>query len=109
MHARPLAGRGPEIVRHPATTVSATCARSIAGWPNGLAHLTLFLPGDAVAQVDVSWLAPLKPREITIAVAARTVVYDDQQSVEKLHTHDKGVRFRPFAAGGGASTIVAAA
>jgi predicted dehydrogenase len=84
-----------------ALAVSATGARPIPGWPHALAHLTLFLPGDAVAQVNVSWLAPVKLRQITIAGSDRMIVYDDQQPVEKLRIHDKGVTLGPAAEGAG--------
>jgi predicted dehydrogenase len=80
--------------------VSATGARPIQGWPHGLAHLTLFLPGDAVAHVNVSWLAPAKLRQITIAGSDGMIVYDDQQPIEKLRIHDKGVTLGPPAEGG---------
>ncbi len=71
--------------------VSATGAGHVEGWPENLAYLTLFLPGGAIAHVNVNWLAPIKLRRTIVGLSGGMIVHDEMQPDAKLRIHDKGV------------------
>jgi predicted dehydrogenase len=56
-----------------------------------VAFLTLTYPGDVLANVHVSWLDPVKVREITAVGDAKMVVWDDLSSFGPIRIFDKGV------------------
>ena len=79
----------------PVTEVSAS-ARSIfqAGVPE-TAFLTLTFGSGTQANVQVSWLAPRKMREMTVVGSQRMVQYDDNASDEPVRLYDRGIEFSP--------------
>jgi predicted dehydrogenase len=58
-----------------------------------VAYVTLFYPGNAVAHVHASWLAPVKIRQVIVGGDKSMVVYDDLSPAEKIRIYDKGVEF----------------
>ena len=44
-----------------------------------------------IAHANVSWLAPVKVRQILIGGSRRMITYDDLQPSEKVKVYDKGV------------------
>ena len=62
------------------------------GHLQNLALITLFLPEDAIAHINVNWLAPVKLRQILIGGSHKMIVYDEMHPSEKLRIYDKGVR-----------------
>lgn len=60
-----------------------------------IAHLTLSLPGGALAHIHVSWLAPVKMRRVTIGGSRRMAVWDDLAVQHELSVHDTGVDLLP--------------
>jgi predicted dehydrogenase len=79
----------------PVVQVSAT-ARSVfqTDIPE-TAFVSLTFEGGAVANIQVSWLAPRKMRQMVIAGSQRMVQYDDTASDEPVRLFDRGMDFRP--------------
>ena len=53
--------------------------------------LTMGFPSGAIAHAHLSWLAPSKLRTMTVIGSQKMVIYDDNQSVEKVKIYDQGV------------------
>jgi predicted dehydrogenase len=75
--------------------VQATASgRSVfqAGVPE-TAFLTLTFEGGAQANVQLSWLAPRKLRQMLIVGSDRMVQYDDSDADESVKVYDRGLEF----------------
>lgn len=77
---------------HP-VAVSASGINHFPGTPENLAFITLFYDSGTIAHTNVSWLAPVKVRQILIGGSKKMIVYDDLQPSEKIKVYDKGVSF----------------
>ena len=77
---------------HP-TAVSASGINHFPGTPENLAYITLFYESGTIAHVNVSWLAPVKVRQILIGGSKKMIAYDDLQPSEKVKIYDKGISF----------------
>jgi predicted dehydrogenase len=53
--------------------------------------LTIYMENNAVAQINVSWVSPVKIRQALIGGTLKMVLYDDNQPSEKIKVYDKGV------------------
>jgi predicted dehydrogenase len=75
-------------------SVSAS-ARSVFqdGVPEA-AFLTLTFESGTMANVQISWLAPRKVREMTIVGSQQMVQYDDTANDESVRVYDRGMDFR---------------
>lgn len=80
-------------LEEPVVQVSAT-ARSIfqPGVPE-TAFLTLTFANDTQANIEISWLAPRKVRQMVIVGSRRMVQYDDTSSDEAIRVYDRGMEF----------------
>jgi predicted dehydrogenase len=56
-----------------------------------IAFVTLKFPSGAVAEVQVSWLSPVKLRRTLVVGSRKMLMYDDTESVEKVKIFDHGV------------------
>jgi predicted dehydrogenase len=77
---------------HPAA-VSASGINHFPGTPENLAYITLYYESETIAHLNVSWLAPVKVRNILIGGDKKMIVYDDLEPSEKIKVYDKGVSF----------------
>jgi predicted dehydrogenase len=77
---------------HP-TAVSASGINHFPGTPENLAYITLFYESGTIAHVNVSWLAPVKVRNILVGGSKKMITYDDLEPSEKVKIYDKGVSF----------------
>ena len=77
---------------HP-VAVSASGINHFPGTPENLAYVTLFYDSGTIAHINVSWLAPVKVRQILIGGSNRMITYDDLEPSEKVKIYDKGVSF----------------
>jgi predicted dehydrogenase len=77
----------------PVTTVAAS-GRSIFqhGVPE-TAFLTLTFDGGVTANIQVSWLAPRKMRQMVIVGSKRMVQYEDMSADEAVRVYDRGLDF----------------
>lgn len=79
--------------------VSCSGTGHFEGGLEDMAHLTLFLPGRAVAHLNVNWLAPVKVRQTLIGGSKRMILYDDLEPSEKVKVYDRGVSMEDAANG----------
>ncbi|MGZ8905426.1 MAG: Gfo/Idh/MocA family protein [Methylobacter sp.] len=73
--------------------VSAVGTNHFPGTPENLAYLTLFYQSGMIAHINVSWLAPVKLRQILIGGSKKMIAYDDLEPSEKIKIYDKGISF----------------
>jgi predicted dehydrogenase len=77
---------------HP-TAVSASGINHFPGTPENLAYITLFYDSGTIAHCNVSWLAPVKVRQILVGGSNKMITYDDLEPSEKIKIYDKGISF----------------
>jgi predicted dehydrogenase len=77
---------------HP-TAVSASGINHFPGTPENLAYITLFYKSGTIAHANVSWLAPVKVRQILLGGSKKMIRYDDLETSEKVKVYDKGISF----------------
>jgi predicted dehydrogenase len=77
---------------HP-VAVSASGVNHFPGTPENLAYISLFYESGTIAHINVSWLAPVKVRNILIGGSKKMITYDDLEPSEKVKIYDKGVSF----------------
>ena len=77
---------------HP-VAVSASGTNHFPGTPENLAYITLFYDSGTIAHTNVSWLAPVKVRQILVGGSKKMITYDDLEPSEKIKVYDKGVSF----------------
>jgi predicted dehydrogenase len=75
---------------HP-VAVSASGTNHFPGTPENLAYVTLFYGSGSIAHINVSWLAPVKVRQILVGGSKKMITYDDLEPSEKVKVYDKGV------------------
>lgn len=73
--------------------VSASGMNHFPGTPENLAYVTLFYESGTIAHINVSWLAPVKVRQILVGGSKKMITYDDLEPSEKIKIYDKGVSF----------------
>jgi predicted dehydrogenase len=56
-----------------------------------VAFVTLRFPSGAVAEVQLSWLSPVKLRRTMVVGSRKMLLYDDTETVEKIKIFDHGV------------------
>jgi predicted dehydrogenase len=77
---------------HP-VAVSAGGINHFPGTPENLAYITMFYDSGTIAHINVSWLAPVKVRQILLGGSKKMITYDDLEPSEKIKIYDKGVSF----------------
>ena len=77
---------------HP-VAVSAGGINHFPGTPENLAYITLFYDSGTIAHTNVSWLAPVKVRQVLLGGSKKMITYDDLEPSEKVKIYDKGISF----------------
>lgn len=80
------------LKEHP-VAVSASGTNHFPGTPENLAYITLFYESGTIAHTNVSWLAPVKVRQILVGGSKKMIIYDDNEPSEKVKIYDKGITF----------------
>ncbi len=75
------------------SAVTASGMNHFPGTPENLAYVTLYYDSGMIAHANVSWLAPVKVRQIMLGGSKKMVTYDDLEPSEKIKIYDKGVSF----------------
>jgi predicted dehydrogenase len=57
------------------------------------AFLTITFDGGVTANVQISWLAPRKVRQMTVVGSRRMIVYEDTSADEAVRVYDRGLDF----------------
>ncbi len=81
------------ILREHPIAVSASGTNHFPGTPENLAYITLFYDSGIIAHTNVSWLAPVKVRQILVGGSKKMIIYNDLEPSEKIKVYDKGVTF----------------
>src|SRR4051794_39555531 len=81
------------LLEQPVVSISAS-ARSVfqSGVPEA-AFLTLTFASGTMANVQISWLAPRKVREMVVVGSQKMVQYDDTANDESVRVYDRGMDF----------------
>lgn len=56
-----------------------------------VAYITVNYPKNVMAHIHISWLSPLKVRQMLIIGTKKMVVYNEDEVAEKIRVYDKGV------------------
>ncbi len=56
-----------------------------------IAYITVTFEDNLIAHFHVSWLSPVKVRQILVGGSKKMIVYDDLEPMEKLRLYDKGI------------------
>ena len=86
-HPLLLAGRGGRAASAP-----PAAAASCPSIPD-VAFINLRFPSGVVAEIQVSWLSPVKLRRTIVVGSQKMLIYDDTENVEKVKIFDHGVDF----------------
>ena len=73
--------------------ISASGMTHFSGSPENMAYVTLFYDSGTIAHSSVSWLSPVKVRQIYLGGSKKMIVYDDLEPSEKIKIYDLGVDF----------------
>ncbi len=73
------------------SAVSASGTNHFPGTPENLAYVTLFYDSGFIAHANVSWLAPVKVRQVLVGGSKKMITYDDLEPSEKIKIYDKGI------------------
>ncbi|MEN9419313.1 MAG: hypothetical protein RI988_2933 [Pseudomonadota bacterium] len=79
------------LLKRTPRAVSANGINHFPGTPENLAYVTLYYDGGTIGHINVSWLAPVKVRQILVGGSRRMITYDDLEPSEKLKVYDRGV------------------
>jgi predicted dehydrogenase len=63
----------------------------VEGGTPDVAFVTMEFPSGTVAEMQLSWLSPVKLRRTMIVGSRKMLLYDDTESVEKVKIYDHGV------------------
>lgn len=72
-------------------TVHATGTSHTASGIEDIAYITLTFDNSLIAHFHVSWLSPVKIRQVLIGGTNQMIVYDDMTPMEKVRIYDKGI------------------
>ena len=76
-----------------ACSVSVTGRGCVVPSIPDVAFMNLRFPSGVVAEIQASWLSPVKLRRTIVVGSRRMLIYDDTESVEKVKVFDHGVDF----------------
>jgi len=76
------------------TSVNVTGRGCIVPSIPDVAFVNLRFPSGVVAEVQVSWLSPVKLRRTIVVGSQKMLIYDDTENVEKVKVFDHGVDFK---------------
>jgi predicted dehydrogenase len=82
-------------LEHPVVEVAASGSSVLRVGVPETAFLTLTFAEGSTANVQISWLAPRKVRQMIVVGSQRMVVYDDTASDEPVRIYDRGMDMLP--------------
>lgn len=72
-------------------SIHATGACHAGNKLEDIAYITVTFEGNLIAHFHVSWLSPVKVRQILVGGTQKMIVYDDLEPMEKIRIYDKGI------------------
>lgn len=94
-----------QLVRERPVAVSASGRAHFPGAPEDAATVWLSYPSGATAQVGVSWISPVRARQVAVTGSRRMAVYRELDPSAPLEIHDKGVEVQADPAHPGGTRI----
>jgi predicted dehydrogenase len=79
------------LINQPPRSVHATGASHTGTGIEDIAYLTLSFDNNIIAHFHVSWLSPVKIRQVSVGGHRKMVVFNDAVQAEKVHVYDKGI------------------
>ena len=79
------------LLAQPPIAVSAIGSCHVGNNLEDIAYLTLEFENNLIAHFHVNWLAPMKIRKTLIGGTKSMIVYDDNETSEKIKIYDKGI------------------
>jgi predicted dehydrogenase len=76
------------------SSVQAMGRSCIANGMPDVAFLNVRYSSGIIAELEVSWLSPVKLRRTVIVGSKKMLMYDDTESVEKVKIYDQGVDYK---------------
>ncbi len=80
-------------LQKPVTQISTSARSVFQDDVPETAFLSIQFEGGTAANVQISWLAPRKMRQMVVVGSKRMVVYDDTASDEAIRVYDRGMDF----------------
>jgi predicted dehydrogenase len=77
-----------------AESVSTTGRGCVVPGIPDVAFINLRFPSGVVAEIQASWLSPVKLRRTIVVGSQKMLIYDDTENVEKVKVFDHGVDYR---------------
>lgn len=71
--------------------VSALGVDPIGAGKPCVGYATILLPNDAIAHIHVSWLSPVKIRNVVIGGSLRHLVWNDTNPAQRISTYERGI------------------
>lgn len=78
-----LLGNKPKLVR--------ATGKSHLNKQEAVAYITASYPKNVMAHIHISWLSPLKVRQMLVIGSKKMIVYNEDEVSEKIRVYDKGV------------------
>lgn len=78
------------LIHEKAEAVVATGERHLNGHED-IAFISIYLPQNIIAHINVNWLSPVKVRTTLIGGQKKMLVWNDLEADEKIKIYDKGV------------------
>jgi predicted dehydrogenase len=72
-------------------SVQATGVSHTSSGLEDIAYITLRFENNLIAHIHVSWLSPVKIRQVLIGGSKKMIQYNDLEPSEKLKVYDKGI------------------
>ena len=72
-------------------SIHATGACHAGNGIEDISYITVTFEENVIAHFNVSWLSPVKVRQILVGGTKKMIVYDDLEPMEKIRIYDKGI------------------
>jgi predicted dehydrogenase len=80
-------------LQRPVVNIAATAQGIFQDGVHETAFLTLTFEGDTTANIQISWLAPRKIREMVVVGSKRMIQYEDTAADDSIRIYDRGLEF----------------
>ena len=86
--------------------VSATGEAYLRHGIQDVAFISLTYPPNILVNIHISWIHPVKTRDVTIVGSKKMVTWDDLNNMEPIKVYDKGVTQEPYYADYGEFNVI---
>jgi predicted dehydrogenase len=79
------------IIGKTPVSIQASGACHAGNGMEDIAYITVNFENNLIAHFHVSWLSPVKVRQVLVGGTKKMIVYDDLEPMEKVRIYDKGI------------------